>query len=43
MYGIHYQLIVCMLVVLICFKNRIPKYLLMTGYTQNTIIGLSIS
>ena len=27
MYGIHYQLIVCMLVVLIMFKNKIDKYL----------------
>ena len=35
MYGIHYQLILYMLVVLICFKNRIDKYLLRTGYTQN--------
>ena len=33
MYGITYQLIVCMLVVLIMFKNKIDKYLVKAGYT----------
>ena len=34
MYGIHYQLIVYMLVVLIImFKNKIDKYLAKAGYT----------
>ena len=37
MYGITYQLIVYMLVVLICsrnmFKNKIDKYLVKAGYT----------
>ena len=32
MYGIHYQLIVYMLVVLM-FKNKIGKYLAKAGYT----------
>ena len=33
MYGITYQLIVYMLVVLIMFKNKIDKYLVKAGYT----------
>ena len=33
MYGINYQLIVYMLVVLICVKNKIDKYLAKAGYT----------
>ena len=33
MYGINYVLIVCMLVVLIMFKNRIHKYLVRADYT----------
>ena len=34
MYGINYQLIVYMLVVLICSrKNKIDKYLAKAGYT----------
>ena len=35
MYGIHYQLIVYMLLVLTqgMFKNRIDKYLVKAGYT----------
>ena len=33
MYGINYQLIVYMLLVLTCFKNRIDKYLVKAGYT----------
>ena len=33
MYGINYQLIVYMLVVLIMFKNKIDKYLGKAGYT----------
>ena len=36
MYGITYQLIVYMLVVVIMFKNRIDKSLVKRGYTQNT-------
>ena len=48
MYGVHYQLIVCMLVLLICsnvnmFKNRIDKYIAKAGYTKNNMIVLSIS
>ena len=34
MYGITYQLIVYMLVVLIMFKNKIDKYLVKAGYTK---------
>ena len=33
MYGINYQLIVYMLLVLMVFKNRIDKYLVKAGYT----------
>ena len=33
MYGITYQLIVCMLVVLIMFNNKIEKDLVEAGYT----------
>ena len=33
MYGIHYQQSMYMLVVLIMFKNKIDKYLVMAGYT----------
>ena len=32
MFGINYQLIVCMLVGLIMFKNKIDKYLVEAGY-----------
>ena len=33
MYGITYQLIVYMLVVLICSRTKIDKYLVKAGYT----------
>ena len=33
MYGINYQLIVYMLVVLIMFKNKIDNYLVKAGFT----------
>ena len=33
MYGLKYQLIVYMLVVLIMFNNKIDKYLAKAGYT----------
>ena len=33
MYGINYQLIVCMLVVLICSRTKSTKYLVKAGYT----------
>ena len=33
MYGINYQQSVYMLVVLMCSKNRIDKYLVKAGYT----------
>ena len=33
MYGINYQLIVYMLVVLICSRKKIDKYLVKAGYT----------
>ena len=35
MYGINYQLIVYMLLVLIMFKNKIDEYLAKAGYIQN--------
>ena len=33
MSGIGYQMIVCILVVLIMFKNRVDNYLVRAGYT----------
>ena len=38
MYGITYQLIVCMLAVLICTKTLIEEHLVRAGYTCLRII-----
>ena len=35
MYGIHCLMIVCVLVVICSRLNRINKYLVKAGYTQN--------